>query len=911
MVENRQMLFSTRRLIAVILFSYLFALPVLLADSQDSPSIYDQVTKLFQQGKTAEAEQVLRSILRKQPGQFQALALLGVVLDAQKRYEEAEGCYTQALKLAPNSAALHNNLGNHYLARGMPERAQKAFLRVVAIDPHHSNANLQLAQMSVARTQGRQALQYLDHLPESEQKAPAVQLLRAQALYRSGQPTPAEALLAQLERTASRDPRLAFSIGMIFVDWERFQDAERTFSLALEADPTNFDILYNLGLAATRADHLDRARDVFEVAIRQRPEDVDCLYGLARVHAQQKRYDLATALLLRAQRLAPSRTDILLFLAHSSEKLGYYGDTAVAYDQYLKLKSDDDVARRERGFALARSGKVKDGLRDLEWYVQKYPRDAEGLYQLAVVEMGGEREKAFQHLTQALECKPDLLAARFARALFQYQEGRAAEAIQDLKPILLQEPNNVRVLDQLGQSYLLLDQPQAASQALSRAFELAPKDPTILIHYGRALRKLGHQGEANQMLAKFKETGPDQGRARARSGLFDYLNLSPEQQKAQYLANVQRTLAANPNDPALKLRLGVALLSEGKVAEALEHFRQIREFTSDSKILTECGRALLDFQQYEAARSYLLSALDSEPLATGIRLDLALATFHAGGPEAGLHELDKIPARERDGDYFLLRAQILDALSRPSEAGEALNQGFKAAPTRADLYFQAALFLIKHDKNSEALDLLRQAERVVPDAPELLLVQAVLLEILKQPEDAKKLLAKLQSRWPEWELPYLIQGIILEIHLFSDEAKTTLETAIALGANDPAAYYFLALATTHSTPNDMVAVQKAVSQALELSPEDPYIRSLAGKNALSRKDYAAAIEHLTTALRYKPDLVEARYALSAAYRATGDSQSFATELKEAQRLEKENPPEDPVPSPVRQLLFTVRPPGHL
>ena len=186
-----------------------------------------------------------------------------------------------------------------------------------------------------------------------------------------------------------------------------------------------------------------------------------------------------------------------------------------------------------------------------------------------------------------------------------------------------------------------------------------------------------------------------------------------------------------------------------------------------------------------------------------------------------------------------------------------------------------------------------------------------LLEILKQPEDAKKLLAKLQSRWPEWELPYLIQGIILEIHLFSDEAKTTLETAIALGANDPAAYYFLALATTHSTPNDMVAVQKAVSQALELSPEDPYIRSLAGKNALSRKDYAAAIEHLTTALRYKPDLVEARYALSAAYRATGDSQSFATELKEAQRLEKENPPEDPVPSPVRQLLFTVRPPGHL
>jgi len=284
--------------------------------------------------------------------------------------------------------------------------------------------------------------------------------------------------------------------------------------------------------------------------------------------------------------------------------------------------------------------------------------------------------------------------------------------------------------------------------------------------------------------------------------------------------------------------------------------------------------------------------------------------FHVTGPEAGLKELDRTPAGERNGDYFLLRAQVLDALGRPEEAGEALNQAFRAAPTRSDFYFQAALFLVKHDKNSEALELLQQATRLVPDAPELMLFRAVLLEMLKQPEEAKKLLAQMQSRWPEWGVPYLIHGVILETHLFFEEAKALLETAIALGENDPLAYYYLALATLNSTPDDAETIRKTISRAVQLSPEDPYIRLLAGRDALRRKEYATAIEHLTAALRFNPDLVEAHYALSAAYRASGNHEKFGAELEDAQRLEKEKGGEDSSTTPIRDLLFMVRPPSR-
>src|SRR5206468_7180186 len=185
-----------------------------LAQSQVSDSVYDRAAAAFQTGKMAEAEETLRSILRSSPGDVRALGMLGVVLDAQKRFDEAERYYVQALRLAPGAAGLHNNMGNHYLARGMSERARTSFQKALSLDPHHPNANLHLAQMSVDEKEGQVALRCLDRLPAAEQMTPAVQLLRAQALYLAGKKESSEALLTELAKQASGDSRLAFSIGM-------------------------------------------------------------------------------------------------------------------------------------------------------------------------------------------------------------------------------------------------------------------------------------------------------------------------------------------------------------------------------------------------------------------------------------------------------------------------------------------------------------------------------------------------------------------------------------------------------------------------------------------------------------------------------------------------------------------------
>ena len=892
------------------LFLFVSPCPAQAPSDQVPSSVLHQIAGDFQQGNVPEAERGVRAALEKAPHDPAALSLLGVILDAKQRYGEAEAAYQKALAVAPGSPGILNNLGNHYMAQGKLDLARAAFLKVVAADPRYPNANLQLAQLSVSARQGAAALKYLDRLPPESQASPPITILRARALKLSGQERAAENLLDQVASKAGSDPSVAFSVGMAFAEWQRYAEAESAFTRALNADPTNFDILYNLGLAAQHAGHTARALEVYRVALQQRPNDPDCLYNVGTVDMQTGHSDEAVMPLMQASKAAPERADILLALSQASQEIGFYGDAAIAIDQYLKLKPHDDLARRERGFCLIRSTSLDQGLEDLRWYTRKHPKDARGLYELAIGETVRTPDVALQHLDQALAIDPQFGPSRFARAVLYYERGRTEDSIADVKLVLAKDPDNFRALDVLGQDYTRLDRYPEAVEVLGRAAKLAPKDPKILTHYAHVLQRSGQKEEAAKVLADFKAFAPEEGH-RPNKGLFDYLNLTPEKQYAKYMENLQRNIGIRPDDPKLRLQLGKTYLELGKPDQALEAFRAAGKLTSDPDILAACGKALLDGGQYAASREFLEPAVAARPAAVDLRLDLATAVFNSAGPDEGLKTLDETPAAQRQGDYFLLRAQILDAMNKPQEAAEALNRGFATAPTRPDLYYQATLFLIKHEQYKRAIGLLELANKTIPDVPELELLQAMAYELVRDHDNTMRVLARIESRWPEWSMPYMIQGITLAIRLRSAEAEPVLKNAIALGADNGISNYYLALVIVNSNPERVEEAQQAISKALQLTPDDVYVQSLAGKIDYLRKDYPAAVEHLNAALRLWPEMTEAHETLAGVYRAMGDKEKSVAELKEILRVKEANPTADQTPPfPMEKLLFSVQAPAH-
>ena len=534
----------------------------------------DQAAAAYEAGRPADAERILKTVLDNQPDNLGALVLMGMALDSQNQHQNAESYYQRALKIAPASAQVLNNFANHYIASGDRNRARDLYRKAIAVDVHHANANLQLAQMSVEDKQGQPALNYLNNLDGRAGLEPATLLLRARALGLCGRCSEASQTLRKLANGVA-DAQFGFSIGMAFAECKFYSDAEGAFSRASQADLQNFEILYNLGLAALRGGHLERAEGALESALKVRPGD------------------------------------------------------------------------------------------------------------------------------------------------------------------------------------------------------------------------------------------PDASRAMAQT-----------------------------------------------------------------------------------------------------RIDLALLLFRGQGPDAALQKLDETPETERSGDYYLLRAQLLDAQGKVEEAAAALNQSLRTAPTRVDLYYEAVGFLLKHKLYHEAETFLEQASRVRPNDRDLLLAQALTLNLLRRNADSDALLAKIQEKWPDWDRVYLLKGMLLEISLKSAEARQTLDKAIALGARTPEAYYYDALAITHSAPQDSAAAENAIKHALALTSDDPYIYLLAGKISLAQKDYTAAVHHLLNATRLQPSLVPAHYALRHAYSALGEEEKSRAEMEAIKHIATETNGTDESRFAAEDFLFAVRPPGQ-
>jgi tetratricopeptide (TPR) repeat protein len=147
--------------------------------------------------------------------------------------------------------------------------------------------------------------------------------------------------------------------------------------------------------------------------------------------------------LAQARERAPKRQDIVLALARSSEEAGYYGDSALAYDEYRQLRPGGEEASR----------------------------DPVGYFDQAQLLWRTDPERALQQLFTAARLDPNFAGSCTGRA-----------GPKTRFPIL---------------AYLSLDRAREAEAVLRPALAVSPDDPEALMHLGRALMAL-NRGEETQ-----------------------------------------------------------------------------------------------------------------------------------------------------------------------------------------------------------------------------------------------------------------------------------------------------------------------------------------------------------------------------------------------------------------------------
>jgi tetratricopeptide (TPR) repeat protein len=779
----------------------------------------------LQRGDFAAAESTLRAELKVHPADADALSLLGMALDARKEFKEADAEYRKAIAAAPRSAPVLGRFANHLLAAGDDNGAHDAFLRVLALQPDDAYANLALARLALKNkdaAHAKEALGYLDRLPAGLRDALEAALPRLIALDRTGDKPAADSLFTQLSQATQNDAKLSSSIGWTLAHAEQYAQAETFLTHALAGNASDFQLLYDLGVAALYAHDYPRAREVLETAVRQQPENADALYSLAFAYHSLKQPEPALRLLAQAAKAAPRRADVQRLIAVITGELQANEDSAAAWDRYAELAPTDDTARRERGFARTHMRQFDTGLADLEWYIKRHPDDPAGYYELGLAQSMNDPTKGLSSLDKALALNPNFVEARSARGALNYLQGKPDAAVPDLEAAAAAQPDNGLILDRLGQAYRALDRLDDSIRTLRKAVQLAPDEPTLVLHLANALAEAGQAKESEALMGSYRQMRPTQ----APRDLMRYLSLTPQQQRADYRARVEKAVHDNPGDANAQLHYLKLSLEDTQIDQAIRTARTIASLKAPAAVLADAGRAMLEARQFAAARELLEKAAASGQ-SSGLELPLAIAAFRSTGAQDGLAQLERVPESARDAGYYLARAQMLDAAGKSAEALGALDQALRTAPDRLEIYWQKVVFLKKDGRTEDALELLDRAGKSMPEQPWYPVLRAALLENGGRTAQAVALLETARRHWPEVAAVWVAQGIIAAAHGRGEEARRIMETAISLGAHSPEAWACLADVTWQSAPERVEDAKHAIAEALKGAPGDGAIQNVA------------------------------------------------------------------------------------
>lgn len=266
------------------------------------------------------------------------------------------------------------------------------------------------------------------------------------------------------------DFNLRSAYARLLTDAKRFDDARRQFEILSVQAPNNSDVLFALGLLYLQSDRLDDAQTYFKRLVAQNVRSDDANYYLGRINEEQESYEQAGSWYLSVQQ---GRN---------------YFDAQIRYSLILAKQGDVKAARK---------------------HLQKIPAKGEDQITLLVqaegelLTAGKLYDDAMSVYDAAIDGKKFNSDLLYARAMLAEKMNRIELLEQDLRRILVRDPDNVQALNALG--YTLADETDRhleAYELIKRAMELSSGDFYILDSMGWVLYRLGRLDEAIEYLQK-------------------------------------------------------------------------------------------------------------------------------------------------------------------------------------------------------------------------------------------------------------------------------------------------------------------------------------------------------------------------------------------------------------------------
>ncbi len=332
-----------------------------------------------------KAVEALREAIRLQPDLAYAHANLGVALMRQGKLDEAIAEYREAIRLRPDDGTTHFNLGTDLGRQGKPGEAIAEYREAIRLQPDHAYAHSNLGLALLAQGKVDEAI--AEFREAIRLKPDFAHANLGNALRRQGKLDEAIAEYREAIRLQTDDHIGHYNLGDILRAQGKLGEAIAEYREAIRLQPDYAYAHSNLGLALLAQGKVDEAIAAHREALRLNPNFPNIPNNLAWAMAltpdrPPRDYDEAGALARKVIDLEPERGSNYNTLALAEYRRGRWDDAIAASEQSIKLIKGVDASNWFfLAMAHARKGEKAKAMtwfdKAVAWTKEKAPKDPE------------------------------------------------------------------------------------------------------------------------------------------------------------------------------------------------------------------------------------------------------------------------------------------------------------------------------------------------------------------------------------------------------------------------------------------------------------------------------------------------------------------------------------------------------
>jgi len=297
-----------------------------------SEALLQDALQLRRAGKIAEAAEIYRALLRREPSHFEALHALGIITYQSGKIDEAERLIRQAVASNPNAAEAAYNHACLLQRMNRPEEALTAFDRALAVRPDYIEALVNRGGV----------LWMLKRFPEA---------------------------LANSQRVVELRPDLAEAWnnhGGALQVAERFEDALAAYDRALAIKPAYVDAWKNKAILLGRLERHEEALQATDKALEFAPDNPELLARRGDMLALLSRPEESAAAYDRYLKLKPDDANAWFARGFALKLLNRRAESLACFQRAVDLQPGDARFRESRGNMLFELERFEEAGQDYE-----------------------------------------------------------------------------------------------------------------------------------------------------------------------------------------------------------------------------------------------------------------------------------------------------------------------------------------------------------------------------------------------------------------------------------------------------------------------------------------------------------------------------------------------------------------